>query len=268
MATGTEIVSVTARQVYSDRGHPGVEATVTTENGGRGRAICTAGVSVGTHEVQFAYDAGPRWRGKGVQRAVDNVNNVLSFELLGMDASNQLEIDETLLNAGGPGAKARLGGNAVAAVSAATLKAGAAALGIPLYQHIGGVTAFSLPVCGAIALVGGDRYGGGARSGGKPSHSFMAYDFPTFSDASYAVWDVSQEWVETLNSKFGLPKVSVTRYPVVPAGYVKHDCEIWEAMAETIRTCGYEGQMGIQVDIAADTYYEADTGTFEGLFSA
>jgi len=266
MATGTEIVSVTARQVYSDRGHPGVEATVTTENGGSGTAICTAGVSVGTHEVQFAYDAGPKWRGKGVQRAVDNVNNVISFELLGMDASNQLEIDEALLNIGGPGAKARLGGNAVAAVSAAALKAGAAALGIPLYQHIGGVTAFTLPVCGAIALVGGDRYGGGARSGGKPSHSFMAYDFPTFSDASYAVWDVEQEWANMLSAKFGIPKATMA-HPIVPAGYVKHDRELWDAMVETIAKCGYENKMGIQVDVAADTYYEAETDTFEGLFS-
>ncbi len=267
MAAGTAIVSVTARQVYSDRGHPGVEATVATENGASGTVICTAGVSVGTHEVQFTYDAGPKWRGKGVQRAVDNVNNVISFELIGMDASRQLEIDESLLSIGGPGAKGRLGGNAVAAVSAAALKAGAASLGIPLYQHIGGVTAFSLPVCGAIALIGSNRYGSGARSGGKPSHSLMAYDFETFSEASYAVWDVTQEWAETLRDKFGIPQVSLVR-PVVPPGYVKHDREIWDAMVETICKCGYEGKMGIQVDIAADTYYEADTDTFEGLFSA
>ena len=87
MATGTAIVSVTARQVYSDRGHPGVEATVSTENGSSGVAICTAGISVGTHEVEFAYDAGPKWRGKGVQRAVDSVNQSIAPELLGMDAS-------------------------------------------------------------------------------------------------------------------------------------------------------------------------------------
>ena len=94
-----------------------------------------------------------------------------------MDASNQLEVDDAMLNIGGPDAKQRLGGNATAAVSAAVLKAGAAALGIPLYQHIGGVTAFTLPVPGVIAMVGSDRYGSGARSGGKPSYSFMAYGF-------------------------------------------------------------------------------------------
>jgi enolase len=268
MATGTAIVSVTARQVYSDRGHPGVEATVTTDNGSSGTAICTAGISVGTHEVQFAYDASPKWRGKGVQRAVDSVNDVLAFELIGMDASKQLEIDELLLNAGGPGAKERLGGNATAAVSAAALKAGAASLGIPLYQHIGGVNAVTLPVCGALCLIGSDRYGGGTKSGGKPSHAFMAYDFDTFSEASYAAWDVLQEWGDTLKNTFGLPKAMINRYPTFPAGIVQHDREIWDAMTETIVKCGYENKVGIQVDIAADTYWDDEKKKFVGLFSA
>ena len=268
MATGTAIVSVTARQVYSDRGHPGVEATVMTENGASGVAICTAGISVGTHEVEFAYDGGSKWRGKGVQRAVDHVNDLISFELIGMDAARQLEVDDALLNLGGPAAKERLGGNATAAVSAAVLKAGAASLGIPLYQHIGGVNAVTLPVCGAICLVGSDRYGGGAQSGGKPSHAFMAYDFDTFSEASYAAWDVLQEWGITLKSRFGLPKDMIHRHPFFPAGIVRHDREIWDAMAETICKCGYEGQVGIQVDIAADTYYDDEKGKFVGLFSA
>ena len=268
MPVGTAIVSVRARQVYSDRGHPGVEATVKTENGAAGVAICTAGVSVGTHEVEFAYDGGTKWRGKGVQRAVDNVNNLIAPVLKGMDASRQLEVDEAMLNIGGPGAKQRLGGNATAAVSAAVLKAGAAALGIPLYQHIGGVTAFTLPVPGVIGLVGSDRYGGGARSGGKPSYSFMAFGFDTFSEASYAAWDLWTEWGQVLNRKLGIPKHSVTQAPMVPAGVVKHDREIWDLMVETINRLGYEGKIGFQVDVAAETYYEESIGKYVGLFSA
>ena len=268
MATGTTIISVTARQVYSDRGHPGLEATVETKNGAVGVAICTAGVSVGTHEVEFAYDGGTRWRGKGVGRAVDNVNNLIAPVLTGMDASRQLEIDEALLHLGGPGAKERLGGNATAAVSAAVLKAGAAALGIPLYQHIGGVNAFTLPVPGVISLVGSDRYGGGTRSGGKPSYSFMAYGFDTFSEASYAAWDLSMEWPQILNQKLGVPKHSGAHAPTVPAGLVKHDREIWDLMVETIARLGYEGRVGLQVDVAAETYYERNVGQYVGLFSA
>src|SRR5512136_484451 len=206
MASGTEIMSITARQIFSDRGHPGVEATVKTNGGAAGVAICTAGISVGTHEVEFAYDGGTKWRGRGVQRVVDSVNTVIAPALKGLDASDQLAVDDAMLNIGGPNAKARLGGNATAAVSAAALKAGAAALGIPLYQHIGGVTAFTLPVPGVIAMVGSDRYGSGARSGGKPSYAFMAYNFSAFSDASYAAWDLSTEWENVLQKKYGVPK--------------------------------------------------------------
>lgn len=268
MPTGSIITSITARQVYSDRGHPGVEATVKTANGATGVVICTAGVSVGTHEVEFAYDGGTKWRGKGVQRAVDSVINNIAPALTGMDAAQQLAVDDAMLNIGGPNAKQRLGGNATAAVSAAVLKAGAASLDIPLYQHIGGANAFILPVPGVICLVGSDRYGSGARSGGKPSHAFMAYDFPTFSEASYAAWDLSTEWKDVLNKRLGLPKSSVSHHPAIPAGTVKHDRELWDLMVETINKLGYEGKIGIQVDVASETYWEEDLGKYVGIFSA
>jgi enolase len=268
MARGTNIVSVTARQVFSDRGHPGVEATVQTENGATGVAICTAGVSVGEHEVQFAYDGGAKWRGKGVQRAAEAINALVAPALRGMDASRQLEVDQALLTLGGPGAKLRLGGNATGAVSAAALKAGAASLGIPLYQHIGGVNACTLPVPGVINLVGSDRYGSGERSGGKPSYSFMAYGFGTFAEASYACWDISTEWSDVLHQRLGVPKHSVIGAPIVGPGVVAHDREIWELMAETIDRLGYGGKVGIQVDVAAGTYYERASDRFVGLFSA
>jgi len=268
VSSGTTIVSVSARQVYSDRGHPGIEATVKTGNGAVGVAVCTAGISVGQHEVQFVYDGGPKWRGRGVQQAVDNVNRVIAPALKGMDAGRQLEVDHAMLNLGGPGAKLRLGGNATAAVSAAVLKAGAGSLGIPLYRHIGGVNACTLPVPGEISFMGGDRYGSGKRSGGKPSCSFMAYGFDTFSDASYAIWDLSTEWREVLNRKFAIPKVSRTSHPVIQAGMIRHDREIWDLMAETVHRLGYGGKVGFQVDVAAGTYYEKDKDRFVGLFSA
>jgi enolase len=268
VGSGMTIVSVTARQVYSDRGHPGIEATVKTENGAVGVAVCTAGVSVGQHEVEFVYDGGTKWRGRGVQKAVDNVNRIIAPALKGLDAAKQPEVDEAMLNLGGPGAKLRLGGNATAAVSAAVLKAGAASLGIPLYRHIGGVNAFTLPVPGEISFMGSDRYGRGKRSGGKPSYSFMAYDFETFSEASYAIWDLSTEWREVLNRKFAVPKVSRTSHPVIQSGVIRHDRKIWDLMAETTQKMGYGGKVGIQVDVAAGTYYEKDKDRFVGLFSA
>ena len=94
---GSRIKSVRARQIFSERGHPGIESTVTTEDGKAGTAVATAGVSIGKHEVQFAYDGGERWAGMGVQKAVDNVNAVIAPALKGLDATRQREVDEAML---------------------------------------------------------------------------------------------------------------------------------------------------------------------------
>ena len=172
MSKGTAIVEVRARQVYTDRGHPGIQATVVTEGGATGTALVTAGVSVGKYEVPFAYDGGTKWRGRGVMRAVDAVNELIAPLLRGVDASKQREVDRAMLSYQGLSpdeAKLKLGGNATAAVSAAALKAGAAALDIPLYQHIGGANAVVLPVGGCLYLQGGDRYGSGLPPVNKPS---------------------------------------------------------------------------------------------------
>lgn len=155
----TLIKSVKARQVYSNRGKPGVEAVITTENGAVGRAMCTSGVSVGTHEVDFAFDGGKKFGGKGVRCVADRINTIAAPALIGVDTANQLAADNAILNIGGNGKEA-LGGNATAALSAAVLKAGAAALGIPLYRHIGGAGAMYLPVPGVAMVAGDERYGG------------------------------------------------------------------------------------------------------------
>ena len=265
MPAGSAIVSIVAREVFTDRGHPGVEATVVTANGAKGVAVCTAGVSVGQHEVKFAYDGGAKWGGRGVQRAVDNVRNVIAPALKGMDASRQREVDEAMLNLGGPGAKERLGGNATAAVSAAVLKAGAASLDIPLYQHIGGVNACILPVPGVGTGWGSKRYGGGQRSGGKPSYSIMLYGFQSFSEASYAAWEVERAWAASMEERFG---VSGEFYGgVLDSLKIEHDRELWDLMAEVIAKTGYEGRAGLQVDVAAGTYYDKEKDRFVGLFS-
>jgi len=171
MPAGSTIVGVTARQIFSDRGHSGVEATVTTQNGAIGVAVVTAGVSVGEHEVQFAYDGGKKWNGRGVEKAVHHVINTIGPKVLGLDASKQMEVDDMIIKVDGTPTKSNLGGNATGSVSAAVLQAGANSLGIPLYQHIGGVNATTLPVPGVISIIGSGRYGSGKRSGGKPSYS-------------------------------------------------------------------------------------------------
>ena len=266
MNTGTLIKSVRARQVYTNRGNPGVEALVTTENGATGRAMCTSGVSMGSHEVEFTFDGGTRFRGKGVMKAVNNVHEVIAPVLTGMDAARQSEIDNALLSIM-PDAKIKLGGNAVAAVSAAVLKAGANALGIPLYRHIGGANAMYLPVPGVAMAAGHDRYGGGITTpGGKPTMSVMCFGFDTFSDASYACWDIHTRWCEKMKKRFG-GTPNIRDFIAIPAGVFKNDEEIWEEMAKTINEAGYESKAGFQMDIATDTYFNKEDGKYYGLFS-
>ena len=264
---GTTIQSVKAHQVYTNRGKPGVEVIVTTENGARGRAMCTSGVSIGTHEVDFTFDGGTKFGGKGVTQAAKRVEEIIAPVIIGMDSANQAEIDKAILGMM-PDAKIKLGGNAVAATSAAVLKAGANALGIPLYRHIGGVGAMYLPVPGVAMVAGDERYGGGITTpGGKPTMSVMAFGFDTFSDASYACWEVHTRWAEKMKKRFGgLP--NIRDFISIPAGIYSSDREIWEEMLRTIREAGYEGRMGFQMDVATDTYHNKKDGKYYGLFDS
>jgi enolase len=220
---GSRIESIVARQVHTGRNHPGIETTITTVNDAEGVATVLAGLSVGDYEVKFAYDGGQRWEGLGVQRAVDSVNNIIAPALKGMDATRQAVIDHTLLELDGTPDRSHLGGNTIASVSAAVLKAGAASLGIPLYEHIGGVNACVLPVPGANLINGARRYGGGERSGDKPSYEFTCYGFDTFAEASYAAWDLEKHFKRALGKKLGLDPEFVR---FIPTGLIHHDSEL------------------------------------------
>ena len=269
MTTGSKIASVKAREILTARGHPGIEATLLTEDGGRGVAVAVAGTSIGEHEVQFAYDGGKRFGGKGVLKAVSNVDRMIAPELIGEDAANQRRIDNIMLELDGTPGKSRLGGNAIAAVSGAVLKAGAASLGVPLYQHIGGINACVLPTPDVPAIRGSTRYGGGNRAGGKPTYTFLCYGYETFSEAAYAGWEVTTALHKLLREKF---KVAPNGSPMfdfafLQAGVISHDRELWELMAEAIKTSGNEGRIGFQVDMAASTYYDRAKDKFVGIFS-
>ena len=157
MKDGSLIKSITALQAWSWRGHPAIEARVTTRNGAVGVAQVQAGTSVGQHEVQFIHDGGPRWGGLGVQKAVAMVKETIAPALIGMDATRQREIDYHMMEMDGTPNKARLGGNCIGAVSAAVLKAAAASVRLPLYQYIGGPNACVMPVPGVLAVLGPKR---------------------------------------------------------------------------------------------------------------
>ena len=143
----TEIVSVHARQVIDSRGNPTVEAEVTLTGGAVGSAIVPSGASTGEHEAWELRDGvKDRYLGKGVTKAVANVNKSIAKAVEGLDALDQLEVDATMIALDGTKNKAKLGANAILAVSLANAKAAAAQLGQPLYKYLGGPNAKVLPV--------------------------------------------------------------------------------------------------------------------------
>ena len=140
------IISVHARQIFDSRGNPTVEVDVTTENGFQGRAAVPSGASTGEHEAVELRDGGDDYMGKGVLSAVNNVNNIIAEELLGISVFEQNAIDYLMIDLDGTPNKSKLGANAILGVSLAVAKAAANELGMPLYRYVGGVSANTLPV--------------------------------------------------------------------------------------------------------------------------
>ncbi len=140
------IEKVIAREVLDSRGNPTVEAEVHLDSGYVGRAIVPSGASTGTHEALELRDGGSRYGGKGVQKAVKNVNEALGPAVVGLDASDQGAVDAALMELDGTPNKGNMGGNAILAVSLATSRAAAEELGVPLYRYLGGSNAKTLPV--------------------------------------------------------------------------------------------------------------------------
>lgn len=140
------IINVHARQIFDSRGNPTVEVDVITENGVLGRAAVPSGASTGEHEAVELRDGGKNYMGKGVLKAVDNVNSKIAQELLGTSVFEQNAIDQLMIDLDGTPNKSKLGANAILGVSLACAKAAANELGMPLYRYVGGVSANTLPV--------------------------------------------------------------------------------------------------------------------------
>lgn len=146
MKSYIEILDVFAREILDSRGNPTVEVEVIVEGDVMGRAAVPSGASTGAFEAVELRDGGERYNGTGVQDAVDNVNNVIADEIIGMNALDQVAIDKKMIELDGTPNKAKLGANAILGVSMAVAKAAAEALKMPLYQYLGGFNAKQLPV--------------------------------------------------------------------------------------------------------------------------
>jgi len=154
----TAIIDIHARQIVDSRGNPTVEVDVMLEDGSFGRAAVPSGASTGAHEAVERRDGDKsRWSGKGVQGAVDAVNDEITDEVIGMDAEDQADVDAAMIALDGTENKGRLGANAILGVSLAVAKAAADARGMPLYKYVGGVSAHVLPVPMMNIINGGEH---------------------------------------------------------------------------------------------------------------
>lgn len=152
------IVDVYAREVLDSRGNPTVEVEVSLESGGKGRAIVPSGASTGAYEAVELRDGDKsRYLGKGVLKAVENVNTEIAPEIIGLDALDQVAIDRKMIELDGTPNKAKLGANAILAVSMAVARAAADALDVPLYTYLGGFNAKTLPVPMMNIINGGEH---------------------------------------------------------------------------------------------------------------
>ncbi len=155
MESGYEIAKVSALEVLDSRGNPTVEVEMTLKNGAKGTAMVPSGASTGRYEVLELRDQEKRYGGKGVEKAVINVNTRIADRLMGMNALEQMEIDRVLVEADGTENKSRFGANAILGVSMACAKAAAAALSLPLYRYLGGVCTYKMPIPMMNILNGG-----------------------------------------------------------------------------------------------------------------
>ncbi|MCV6600441.1 MAG: phosphopyruvate hydratase [Cohaesibacter sp.] len=153
----TAIIDILGREILDSRGNPTVEVDVILEDGSFGRAAVPSGASTGAHEAVELRDGEERYLGKGVRKAVEAVNDDLFDALIGLEAENQIQIDEAMIDLDSTDNKARLGANSILGVSMAVAKAAANAAGLPLYRYIGGTNARTLPVPMMNIINGGEH---------------------------------------------------------------------------------------------------------------
>jgi len=240
----TTIVEIKGREVLDSRGNPTVEAEVILEGGARGRALVPSGASTGAHEAVELRDGGQRFGGKGVLKAVSAVNERIADELQGLDALNQEAVDRALLELDGTPNKGNLGANAILAVSLATARAAAEALGLPLYRYLGGVQGVTLPVP-LMNVINGGKHG----DNNVDFQEFMLVPAgaPSFSEAL-------RYGVETFHALKSVLRARGYNTNVGDEGGfapdLKSNVEALEVLVEAVEKAGYE--VGKDISFALD----------------
>ena len=248
-----EIEDIVAREVLDSRGNPTVEVEVYLIDGSVGSAIVPSGASTGAHEaLELRDNDTTRYGGKGVLKAVENVNTTISAELVGMDALDQVGIDEFLISLDGSPNKGQLGANAILGVSLAVAKAAANALELPLFRYLGGVAARTLPVPMMNILNGGKH---AANSTDLQEFMIMPVGAPSFREALRWCAEVYQNLRKVLASKDYNTNVGDEGGFAPSLGY---NAEAIEVILQAIEKAGYRPgeDIYIALDPAASEIYE------------
>ncbi|MFA5889946.1 MAG: phosphopyruvate hydratase [Actinomycetota bacterium] len=257
----TEIIDVHAREVLDSRGNPTVEVDVSLADGSLGRAIVPSGASTGAHEALELRDGDDkRYGGKGVQRAVLNVNESIRPQILGAEAEDQRALDRLLLDLDGTENKSELGANAMLGVSLATAKAAAESCGLPLFRYLGGANAHTLPVPCLNVLNGGAH---ADNSVDVQEFMIVPVGAASFSEAIRWSAEVFHALRSVLRAR-GLATGVGDEGGFAP-NLAAND-EALELLMEAIRSAGLEPgeEMALALDVAATELFEDDAYDFPG----
>ena len=255
----TEIVAVGAREILDSRGNPTVEVDVELMGGASGRAAVPSGASTGEHEALELRDGdSSRYLGKGVQKAVDNVVAEVAPQVVGLDALDQLGVDQAMLDADGTDSKSVFGANAILGVSMAVARAAADAVGLPLWRYLGGAQAHVLPTP-LMNIVNG----GAHADSGLEIQEFMVvpHGFDRFSEALRAGAETFHHLKKLLKNAGHATGVGDE------GGFAPHLSTNEEALAfvaSAIEAAGYKPgeQVSIALDCAASEFYDEKNGTY------
>lgn len=256
----TIIEDIIGREILDSRGNPTVEVEVTLMDGSMGRAAVPSGASTGIHEALEMRDGDKgRFLGKGVLKAVDNVNEDIADALIGWDAVEQKMIDEMLLDLDGTPNKSKLGANAILGTSLAVAKAAANALSLPLYRYIGGVYAHVLPVPMLNILNGGAHTGWQSTD----AQEFMVMPLGAENFAEGLRWGAEiYHNLKTVLKGRGYTALVGDEGGYAPA--LKANAEAVEVILEAIHKAGYKAgeQVAIALDPAASEFFEEESGLY------
>ncbi|WP_113676117.1 phosphopyruvate hydratase [Vallitalea guaymasensis] len=258
MKSFVEIIDVYAREILDSRANPTVEVEVVTEDGYLGRAAVPSGASTGAFEAVELRDGGDRYMGKGVENAVDNVNNIIAEEIIGMNALDQVKIDQKLIELDGTNNKGKLGANAILGVSMAVAKAAAEAVGMSLYQYLGGFNAKVMPVPMMNILNGGEH---ADNTVDIQEFMIMPVGATSFKDALKMCAEVYHNLKKVLNEK-GLATSIGDEGGFAPD--IASSEEVIQIIIDAIERAGYKpgDDMRIAMDVAASELYNEETGKY------